>query len=99
LAAPKGLQLDQVLLGDRVDGIDLQRSLIGLDRLVQLAQLGIGLAQPVEGVLVRAEAVDDAPIQLDGFCPLTGQGQLDCLIDVLGAGFDAFGELGYRVPS
>ena len=100
LATGQRLELGQVLLGDRVDRVHLQRGLVGLDGVVVLTELGIGLSQAVEGVLVRPEPVHDAAVDLDGFGPLVLQGQLDRLVDVLSPRFDAFGEFSQSgVPS
>ena len=71
--------------------VDLERLGVGVEGGLVLAELGQRLADPVEGLLVAAMALDQGAVDGDGILPSALQGRLDRLFHVQAARLDTFG--------
>src|SRR5438270_11358044 len=90
-------ELADVLLGDDVQRVEAERLLVGLERLLRLAELGERLAEPVVGVLLLAVPLEEGAVDRERLGPPALEGERDRLLDVQGSWLDPL-DLGQDAP-
>src|SRR5205807_4737296 len=75
-------ELADILLGDDVQRVDAERLLVGVERLLGLAELRQGLAQPVEGLLLLAVTLEQGAVDRERLAPSALEGERDRLLDI-----------------
>jgi hypothetical protein len=88
------LQAVDVLDGDGVEGVELQRGPVGAQSVVELPQLGVRLAQPVMSLFVDPIALGHLLVDRERLLPFAIEGGVDRLFDEFCPCLHPLGDIG-----